>query len=35
CNPSIIPPPLQVDVEYCYHRLSRLMPSILTTVSPG
>ncbi|KAK2383955.1 hypothetical protein QL285_071359 [Trifolium repens] len=26
---SIIPPPLQADVEYCYHRLSRLMLSIV------
>ncbi|MCI85356.1 hypothetical protein A2U01_0106635, partial [Trifolium medium] len=23
------------DVEYSYHRLSRLMPSILITASPG
>jgi hypothetical protein len=43
---SIIPPPLQTDVdyystpsqadvEYYYHRLSRLMLSIITTASSG
>ncbi|KAK2427380.1 hypothetical protein QL285_025963 [Trifolium repens] len=43
---SIIPPPLQAVVEYCYHRLSRLMLSIIppplqadveycSTASPG
>ncbi|KAK2375493.1 hypothetical protein QL285_076382 [Trifolium repens] len=43
---SIIPPPLQADVEYSYHRLSRLMLSIIppplqadveyySTASPG
>ncbi|MCI95020.1 hypothetical protein A2U01_0116318, partial [Trifolium medium] len=31
----LLQPPLQADAEYPYHRLSRLLSSIITTASPG